>query len=119
MSGSRIYKAALAMVAAGMAAVLVRPSGAEEVKGPKTPLDLALERVAKGKVREKVILGTPAPADAYPFQVSVVLAGMKRGHELDAHYCGGTFISPTWVLTAGHCVTHDGAVASPKIFEVL
>jgi transmembrane serine protease 9 len=119
MSRSRTYRVAALVLVAAMATVLTEPGEAQSVNAPKTPLDLAKERQAKGLIRPKIILGTPAPAGAYPFQVSVLLAGAKKGQEFDAHICGASFIAPTWILTAGHCVTEDGKVSAPKTLEIL
>jgi secreted trypsin-like serine protease len=119
MRRSTKCKIAALVLAAATATVLTGPGEAQSQKMPKTPLDLAKERQAKGFIRPKVILGTPAPAGAYPFQVSVMLAGAKKGQEFDAHICGASFIAPTWILTAGHCVTEDGKVSPPKSLEIL
>ena len=44
----------------------------------------------------RIIHGTEARAHSFPWQVSI------KG-ELDEHYCGGSLLSPSWVLTAAHC----------------
>ena len=116
MSQAVVYRVAAAAVAATIAGV--SPGTAQETKMPKTPLDLIHERVNNKLIRQKVILGKPAPAGAYPFQVSLVDASVKRGQEFDGHFCGGTLISPTWVLTAAHCVTVDGKIAPPKAIDI-
>ena len=110
------YRVAAAAVAATIAGI--NPGTAQETKMPKTPLDLIHERVNNKLIRQKVILGKPAPAGAYPFQVSMLDASVKRGQEFDGHFCGASLIAPTWVLTAAHCVTVDGKIAPPKAIDV-
>jgi secreted trypsin-like serine protease len=110
------YRVAAAAVAATIAGI--NPGTAQDTKMPKTPLDLIHERVSNKLIRQKVILGKPAPAGAYPFQVSMLDASVKRGQEFDGHFCGASLIAPTWVLTAAHCVTVEGKIAPPKAIEV-
>jgi secreted trypsin-like serine protease len=113
-----IYKAAITALITIIAAITADLASAQEVNLPKTPLDQIKERVARGLIHQKIILGRPAPAGAYPFQVSMISASTKKGQEFDGHFCGATFISPTWILTAAHCITEDGDVASPKSIEI-
>lgn len=113
---STIGKIGVATVTAAITILTAGTSGAQETR--KTPLDLVKERMEKGLSRQKIILGKPAPPGAYPFQVSLIYSGAKKGQEFDSHACGAALIAPTWVLTAGHCVTADGKPASAKSIEV-
>lgn len=49
----------------------------------------------------RVVNGTDSNIEDYPFMISL------RG-STGSHSCGGTLISPLWVLTAAHCVQRDG-----------
>jgi secreted trypsin-like serine protease len=96
-------------------------SQAQETKGPPSPLDIIRHNQAIKKnprSNNKVILGTPAPAGAYPFQVSLIDASSKPGEEFNAHFCGATLIAPTWILTAAHCVTVEDEIAKPSDVNV-
>lgn len=43
----------------------------------------------------RIVGGTKSTKDRYPYQVALVENGSQ--------FCGGSLISPTWVLTAAHC----------------
>jgi len=49
----------------------------------------------------KIVGGTDAKLAQFPYQVSLHLKGPTNSK----HYCGGSVISPTTIVTAGHCVT--------------
>jgi hypothetical protein len=51
--------------------------------------------------------GTPASAGQYPFAVRLTMTGIPRPDgSTYASACSGALISPTWLITAGHCF-HD------------
>src|SRR5262245_41771047 len=57
--------------------------------------------VSEPEISEKsqeVIGGTQSAAGARPWQALVNLAGFPQ-------WCGGSLLTPSWVLTAGHCVS--------------
>jgi secreted trypsin-like serine protease len=109
----------LALATGALAFAFAATAGAEGMKGPKTPLDLAKERAAAiDPSHKKVYGGRDAPPGAFPFQVSLILSEAKKGEEFSYHFCGGSLIADTWVLTAGHCVTTEGEVTEPKGINV-
>ena len=46
--------------------------------------------------KDRIINGEEAIPHSFPWMVSI------QG-QIDPHYCGASFLSPNWVLTAGHC----------------
>lgn len=51
-----------------------------------------------------VINGSDATEGQFPYQISLQECTTFI-HETCQHFCGGSIISPKWIVTAGHC--HD------------
>jgi len=53
----------------------------------------------------RIVNGREAAEGALPYQASLQLNyGSRLVSNKPAHFCGGAFIAPNWVLTASHCV---------------
>ncbi|OCT93743.1 transmembrane protease serine 2 isoform X1 [Xenopus laevis] len=63
------------------------------------------------KVDSRIVGGTFASAGDWPWQISLL---KKVG--TSTYLCGGSIITPYWVVTAAHCVY--GYTSSPSIFKV-
>jgi secreted trypsin-like serine protease len=67
------------------------------------PYEEAVQRFQKKQGPKPLIVGgEPARPTAFPWQVSLAVSGMADPY-MD-HFCGGSVYSPTWIVTAGHCV---------------
>lgn len=52
----------------------------------------------------KIVGGKPAPAGAFPWQVSLGVSWIAD--PFSAHFCGGSVLSESWIITAAHCAVH-------------
>jgi secreted trypsin-like serine protease len=56
----------------------------------------------RAREQAKIINGKAAGPNSHPWQVSLGVSWIAD--EREAHFCGGSLIDETWVITAAHCV---------------
>ncbi|XP_069702653.1 trypsin-1-like [Periplaneta americana] len=49
----------------------------------------------ENSAKKRIVKGTDATLGQFPYQVSIHIYGN--------HWCGGSILNPTWILTAAHC----------------
>ncbi|KAL0107979.1 hypothetical protein PUN28_014916 [Cardiocondyla obscurior] len=81
-----------------LANLLVLPNAKSQVN--------KLEKANYGLIG-RIVNGTEATLGQFPHQVSLMRSYSQK------HFCGGSLISVSWVLTAGHCVYLYGSVVEP------
>lgn len=99
------------LLAAALAVGLPNISEAQEAY--PSLLDQAIAR-SKAK-NTRITGGDKTTIDLNPWQVALVWSGSNDN--VRAQFCGGVIISPTWVLTAAHCIDRRKSVNAIRVLS--
>ncbi|XP_038623659.1 plasminogen-like isoform X2 [Tachyglossus aculeatus] len=92
------------------------PQSPEDGSAPSQPEPPAYEcgkpKVEPKKCGGRIVGGCVAHPHSWPWQISL----RKRYYPSWVHFCGGTLIDPSWVLTAAHCLQHSPRPASYQVY---
>jgi len=69
--------------------------------------DESLSEENIGEAQQKIVGGGEATPGEYPWMAEIAV---KASENSWVHNCGGSLISPEWVLTAGHCIFERGTL---------
>ncbi len=101
-------RALLASLLALVTLAIVQASPASATTTAKERLALAASIAPPGhQVVPEIVGGQEASIEQFPWQVFVLVVSTEGGN-LTEQACGGSILGPNEVLTAAHCVTHEG-----------
>lgn len=74
--------------------------------GPQTPEEQRPQPEAPAATSQEIVGGANTTIAQNPWQVSLQSSS-------GSHFCGGSIIDESWVLTAQHCVNSGGSISKP------
>ncbi|MCW5695732.1 MAG: serine protease [Bauldia sp.] len=106
------------MIVGALMAIVAGPAAAQQVDGG-FPVDiipaLKAQQVTDGGDPTRILGGDVAGDGAWPWQVGLVSTDASSVFE--GQFCGGSFITSRWVLTAAHCVYEEHRNGTQRLME--
>jgi secreted trypsin-like serine protease len=107
-------KSTMRKLAGRLALVFLTLASSQRLSLAQIPITLDADPLTKGsspyeetvnryflRQQPKIVGGKPAPAGAFPWQVSLGVSWIAD--PFSAHFCGGSVLSEKWIITAAHC----------------
>ncbi|XP_062547385.1 myeloblastin-like [Armigeres subalbatus] len=69
---------------------------------------------SSSSVISRIVGGTNAPTESYPYMVSIRLTSLETTGFGDGFYCQGVLVSPKAILTSGECVLNGSGLRFPE-----
>ncbi len=68
----------------------------------------------------RIVGGTQTTIEQYPWQTAIAFRpSVAAGNGFQRQFCGGTLITPTFVVTAAHCFYRNGGFTPPDQYSVI
>jgi micrococcal nuclease len=77
--------------------------------------DFHSEQESKGSEH---VIGGSWVGQPNPFPFMTALLDRSNPDPFQAQFCGGALVAPSWVLTAGHCISDGLAIRDPSTIDV-
>lgn len=85
----------------GVCQVPTTPPPPTTIPRTERPIDQGSVECGKKAVHSRIVGGINAQPGSWPWQVTMDYTG-----EPSPHWCGGSIITPEWIVTAAHCFAH-------------
>ncbi len=68
----------------------------------------------------RIVGGTATQINQWPWQVAIAFRpSVVSGSGFERQFCGGSLVTPIFVVTAAHCMYRDGGFTSPELYSAI
>jgi hypothetical protein len=68
----------------------------------------------------RIVGGTPTTISRFPWHTAIAFrSSVSSGNGFQRQFCGGTLLTPTYILTAAHCLHGSDGFTSPALYSAI